>query len=528
VAELKGIDVQAKVDSDQWKKKYFDALRALEQEERGFRSLESLLRRIVNRLCFAALGQAPALDAELRRLTDAMRKKVGEAELERLFTPLTDAIGALDESNREASAAAPAVVAPVVAMTPPSAPPATVPFPISGKPISFISQLTRAPLDLETTANNSASPPLASVTPLPLRTTVEPLVDSVLLADERVRLLLSRILAELRRDARLGPQVASLDLQLGHPLKQLQLPVLLSAIADLAIERITGIEDEKSEVEKLLAQISARLDEMNSYMAGEDQDRKLSLENTRELNTRLSEEITELGGTVESTVDLVQLKLHVRERLDSIGSHLTEFRSREDDRVRLQWDRTDKMRQRLERLEQEAREMQGRLRDEQRLSLLDALTQIPNRLAYDQRLAEEFTRWSRFNQPMCLAAWDIDHFKRINDAYGHRAGDKVLRIVADALSERLRATDFLARYGGEEFVMLLPGTEIEGAATVAEAMRTAVASLGFHFRGNPVGVTVSCGITLFRMGDTTDDAFERADKALYRAKQAGRNRCEQG
>jgi diguanylate cyclase len=143
-------------------------------------------------------------------------------------------------------------------------------------------------------------------------------------------------------------------------------------------------------------------------------------------------------------------------------------------------------------------------------------------------MEEEFARWSRFRQPLCIAAWDIDHFKRINDAYGHRAGDKVLRIVADTLAERLRETDFLARYGGEEFVMILPGTQADGAAQVIEAMRAAVAGLGFHFRGNPVSVTVSCGITPFRDGDSPDEAFERADKALYRAKQAGRNRCEAG
>ncbi len=101
MAVVKGRDVQAKsADTDQWKKKYFDALRSLEQEERGFRSLEALLRRIVNRLCFAAMGQTPALDAELRRLTEAMRKKAEEGELERLFVPLTDAIGALDSGHR--------------------------------------------------------------------------------------------------------------------------------------------------------------------------------------------------------------------------------------------------------------------------------------------------------------------------------------------------------------------------------------------------------------------------------------------
>jgi diguanylate cyclase len=495
VAELKGIDVQAKVEPDQWKKKYFEALRSLEQEERSFRSLETVLRRIANRLCFAALGQTPALDAELHRLTEAIRRKADETELERLFTPLTAAIGALDERTQ--------------AVVTESAVPATAAAPSAPARLATVTTLP-APV-----APASGKSPAADA-------------DDVLRTDERVRLLLSRILSELRRDGRLASRLEPLDAQLGEALTQSSLPLLLSAIADLTIERISGIEQAKFEVEALLGQISARLDEMNSYMAGEDQDRRLSLENTQELNNRLAAEMSELGSSVDATVDLVQLRRNVRTRLDSIGSHLQEFRSREDDRVRQQWERSEKMRQRLERLEQESREMQERLRDEQRLSMLDALTQIPNRLAYDQRMSEEYARWTRFNQPLCVAAWDIDLFKRINDAYGHRAGDKVLRIVAECLSERLRETDFLARYGGEEFVMILPGTQIDGAVRVVDEMRAAVATLGFHFRGNPVGVTVSCGISAFRAGDTPDEAFERADKALYRAKQAGRNRCERG
>ncbi|MET0293211.1 MAG: GGDEF domain-containing protein [Steroidobacteraceae bacterium] len=518
----KGQVVQAKGEPDPWKRKYFDALRSLEQEERGFRSLESVLRRIVNRLCFAALGQTPLLDAELRRLTDAMRKKADESELERLFAPLTDAISALDDPETRGPKAA-ANIAPT--LTTPLTGAVAAAIPAAAAPVQHIA----AP-PVAAPAESTPERPLATVTSLqvPPRQPDPPEADAVLVADQRVRLLLSRILAELRRDSRLAQRVGTIDAQLGLPLRQLGLPVLLSAIADLTIERIAGVEQEKIEVEKLLAQISARLDEMSAYVADEDADRKLALENTAELNTRLTLEMHELGQSVDSTLDVVQLKLNVRSRLDSIGSHLHDFRSREEDRVRLQWERSEKMRQRLERLEEESREMQQRLRDEQRLSLVDALTQIPNRLAYDQRLAEEFARWNRFHQPLCVAAWDIDHFKRINDAYGHRAGDKVLRIVAETLTERLRETDFLARYGGEEFVMILPVTELEGALRVIEEMRAGVATLGFHFRGNPVGVTVSCGVSAFHEGDSPDEVFERADRALYRAKQAGRNRIEHG
>jgi diguanylate cyclase len=156
--------------------------------------------------------------------------------------------------------------------------------------------------------------------------------------------------------------------------------------------------------------------------------------------------------------------------------------------------------------------------------LLDTLTKIPNRAAWEERLDEEHERWRRFGQPTCIAVWDIDRFKDINDTYGHRAGDKVLTVVAEALSKDIRTTDFVARYGGEEFVMLLPGTKVEDAMRLSNQMRESIGQIGFHFRGQPVSVSISCGITAMREGDSSEEAFDRADKALYMAKDGGRNR----
>jgi diguanylate cyclase len=158
------------------------------------------------------------------------------------------------------------------------------------------------------------------------------------------------------------------------------------------------------------------------------------------------------------------------------------------------------------------------------MSLLDPLTRIANRLAWDHRYGAERERWRRFRQPTCVAAWDIDQFKSINDRFGHRAGDKVISVVAEALSESIRSTDFVARYGGEEFAMLLPGTALADALRLADKVRVSVSEIGFHFRGEPVAVTISCGVTEMRKDDADESAFERADAALYEAKNGGRNR----
>jgi diguanylate cyclase len=160
------------------------------------------------------------------------------------------------------------------------------------------------------------------------------------------------------------------------------------------------------------------------------------------------------------------------------------------------------------------------------LALLDTVTGLPNRLAYEERIEQELARWKRFGNPLTILIWDVDDFKSINDRFGHQAGDKALRVIAQSLKARLRETDFIARFGGEEFVCLLCGTQDEEALGVAQEMRSSVESNGFHSQGKPVPVTISCGVATFREGDTLDGVFSRADKALYRAKKAGKNRCE--
>jgi len=121
--------------------------------------------------------------------------------------------------------------------------------------------------------------------------------------------------------------------------------------------------------------------------------------------------------------------------------------------------------------------------------------------------------------------WDIDKFKSINDTYGHDAGDRLLRRIGRIINKHKRAEDFIARIGGEEFALLLPATDADSALVIADRLREAIADTPFHYRGSPETVTISCGITEFRDGDTPLSIYQRADKALYEAKNSGRNLC---
>lgn len=159
-----------------------------------------------------------------------------------------------------------------------------------------------------------------------------------------------------------------------------------------------------------------------------------------------------------------------------------------------------------------------------RIAATDALTGIPNRRFFDEFAAIEFSRVARFGEPSSVLMIDLDRFKAINDEYGHAAGDAVLRSVATIGSTVLRACDVFARFGGEEFVCLLPGTDTAGAHVAAEKLRKEVEQLVVVVDTQTVTVTTSIGVGGILQGDRSiADAMKRADKALYRAKAAGRN-----
>ena len=154
----------------------------------------------------------------------------------------------------------------------------------------------------------------------------------------------------------------------------------------------------------------------------------------------------------------------------------------------------------------------------------DGLTGLTNRRAFDEQLKRLLNETDRFGQPLALIVADIDHFKRINDTWGHEAGDDVLRWVARKLTEGVRNVDVCARYGGEEFAVLLPQTSLAGAADLADRLRHAVEARPVKFKGEEISVTISLGVASYPEAVTArENLFRAADKALYDAKKAGRN-----
>jgi diguanylate cyclase (GGDEF)-like protein len=160
-----------------------------------------------------------------------------------------------------------------------------------------------------------------------------------------------------------------------------------------------------------------------------------------------------------------------------------------------------------------------------RLSTVDGLTQVFNRRYFMETLERELSRAQRYGRPLGMLIFDIDHFKKTNDTFGHRAGDHVLRHVADLVTKHARSVDTVARYGGEEFTVILPEVGIEGAGKFADKIRQLIQDETFSFEGRNIPVTISIGVSeVSEEVSNPDDLLKAADRRLYMAKEGGRNR----
>ncbi len=190
-------------------------------------------------------------------------------------------------------------------------------------------------------------------------------------------------------------------------------------------------------------------------------------------------------------------------------------------------DKLQETKQVLRLIETDSRKLSDELARVKMLSLTDELTGLPNRRAFLRRLEDEVGRTRRHDFRLALVMIDLDHFKSINDRYGHAGGDSVLRTYAEDILTIFRQHDLVARYGGEEFAVLLPNTDEHGAMAALNKVRRAVSEtrweLDGHYQALP---TFSAGLTLFVSGDDAQSLIQRADEALYTAKRLGRNRIE--
>jgi diguanylate cyclase len=300
---------------------------------------------------------------------------------------------------------------------------------------------------------------------------------------------------------------------------------LVSTLEEVSLVVLAALERDQGDFQHFLLTLNQRLEQAHQALKASQIHQSERARDDAVLNTTVRGEVAQMEVQVAEATQLESLKIEVKQRLSNVVGAMDLHTSAEQQRQQQLELQLATVTDRLQEMEAHSKVIEQRLIEQQRLALLDMLTQLPNRHAYEERLEQEFERWQRYRHLLVLAVLDVDHFKSINDNYGHLAGDKVLRIIAKTLRSRLRKTDFIGRFGGEEFVVLMPETSLDAALKTLQSMCAAVAECPFHFRAQPVSITLSGGVAEFVVGVPADTIFERADAALYRAKAAGRNQC---
>lgn len=354
---------------------------------------------------------------------------------------------------------------------------------------------------------------------------VSPVPTITFAADTHTRLAIKSLLDQLPTGDG-GTSIApALIAELATAKNDAVVASIVTRAADLIHGHSERLARERVQSAAILGEVTQRLGEMAGYLSDANHANRSRFEDTQSYNETVMSQVRALSDEVGSASELGVLQALVNARLERVAEHVSNFRAREAVRLLEVNGSAERMRSRIAELEREATELHSKLDSEKQSARVDALTGIANRKSFEERIAQDIARKPGAEPRVVMLLWDLDNFKVVNDSYGHRAGDLVLRSVAACFLAAVRGNDFVARIGGEEFVMLLGGTKIAQALLIANQVRTAVEALRFHFRGTPVRVTVSCGLAELKERDGAATVFDRADSALYRAKQGGKNLC---
>ncbi|GMQ89287.1 MAG: hypothetical protein BMS9Abin09_0758 [Gammaproteobacteria bacterium] len=538
-------------EAEQWKKKYFTQLEESERKEKQWHEADDLLRKTISRLTLAADGLDDTLDQQLLDLRNAIRDRATTLQLRSLVDNMSRTLARLDKErvDGDQNSGADPLLDLLEALSLPKG---------TGRQTKAL----KKQLGESSTDNRIAIESFANL----IRTAIElssdetgqtasqgaragllqrlfgaaesgadsPVDDSKSLAKvsaaphttDTVRAVLIRLLECLSLPEELVDRVQDIRNGIEAIREGESWDSILEQIAELVQVLRTRTLQEKQGIEDFLVQLGERFQEVNRQLEGSEKYYDDAHQAGKQLDSDVKAGIADIGNSVRDATDLARLRLDVQTHVDAVLGRLASHRETESARFEEAKAQISSANERLRDLESETEELRSRVKHERNQAKVDPLTGIPNRLAYEERLEQEVARWKRFATPLVLVMWDIDLFKNVNDSFGHRAGDKVLRTIARTLESSIRETDFVARYGGEEFVQLMTGSSLEECLPVAEKLRETIKGTGFHFRDQSITITASCGLADFRDGDSVEQWFERADKALYKAKQEGRNRCE--
>jgi diguanylate cyclase len=340
---------------------------------------------------------------------------------------------------------------------------------------------------------------------------VEPMVNSSL----------QELLENLTIPKELELEANNINRVLTQQLSNETLPEIIDAMTELVIE---SFNLEQKRFKGFLEQLTTRLSDVEEFLHSTSDSDAKGYDETQNLECGIKDSIDEIKLHFDNANSIEELEKKISSNLEIIIDTMKDYKTNAKKRIDESEVKINALQSQLDQTHSTTEELQISLSFQKYRAKRDSLTGLPNRESYDEHMLDAFRRWERGFGELAIAVGDIDEFKRVNDNFGHLAGDKVLKKIASILKSSIRSVDFAARYGGEEFVLIFERTGVDDAHHIADKLRKSVADCQFHFKDTPVEVTMSFGITEMAKNDTIESLFARADDALYDAKRAGRNK----
>lgn len=545
-------------DKNNWREKYLNALDEQEQLEKKFTSQQELLRSALVRVSVAADGQDETLDQIMSTLREKLRGDMIAADVNNTLAQLETAAlafeqhreqGALDIrqalmdttkplQNFKLSRGVKKELSDYLTQLPQRSKkvrlyPALlqqlakiqqqalgeIEQPKTGLFDKILGSKTNTKIDEVSDDGSSADlPPMIDS----LSTSVQPLGNHLTTEyTAQIIRVLNQFFTSLEHEAAIKNKVEAMRRKLEQGVSVDSLVPLLDSVRDLVMEAYLAANQAFA---TYLKNVNQELAEIYMLLGGAVKNTQDERAASRKLQDDVMREMSDLETTASSATDINQLKDTVKSQLGNIRQVIDHYQQT-DQAQQFLAEQLQTLGAKIKTMEVEAEKNRTNLEAHRQKALHDPLTELPNREAYNERAGAEVQRWHRYGRPLTIAIFDIDFFKRINDTYGHQAGDRVIKVIGRSIAKRLREVDFFCRYGGEEFVALMPETDSATALAVLEKVRDAIANAAFNYKDQPMSITLSVGLTEFKTNDTLESAFERADQALYTAKSNGRNRC---
>lgn len=330
----------------------------------------------------------------------------------------------------------------------------------------------------------------------------------------------STFLNKLTVSAKYRKQVTQIKSELNQNMPEEKLFDSFLAVFDV-ISR--DLEQERNTAKVFLSTLSDTLSTVQSAVKSTISSNEEGKQRHQELNAQLQQQIDDMAVNLDQANSLADIKGDISAKLQQIAGTLESKKTFEVQQQHLLEQQLTDMKGKVDKLEEQSKSFEKRIQEQQAKSMQDALTKLGNRAAFDDYFAKQIVRFHYQNFELAIVVIDLDDFKRINDNYGHTAGDKTLQVIANTLKKHSGNEAFCGRYGGEEFVLVFSGVNKEWLMNKLNTLRLGVARLPFKFKNTKVSITLSIGVTHIKGDDNVHTAFERADTAMYQAKEKGKN-----